>query len=109
MDCIFCKISSGEIQADKICETDDVVCFHDVRPSAEIHALIVPKKHVESFLALDDDALLGKMRRAAQQAINDLNLAAGYRLVFNGGRYQHAPHLHWHLLGGELKNRQLPE
>lgn len=108
MDCIFCKISSGEVDTDKIYEDEEVICFHDHSPSADTHVLIVPKKHVANFLSLDDDQLLGKMRRAAQQLVNDLNLSVGYRLVFNGGKYQHVPHLHWHLLGGNLKVK-LPE
>ena len=108
MDCIFCKISSGEVQTDKVLETEDVVAFYDHSPSADTHVLIVPKKHIENFLALDDDELLGKMRRAAQQIISELSVSGGYRLVFNGGRYQHVPHLHWHLLGGGLK-KLLPE
>src|ERR1700737_2304029 len=108
MDCVFCKISSGEAPANKVLETDEVVCFYDRHPSADIHVLIVPKKHIESFRALDDDALAGKMRRAAQQLIDELSMGDGYRLVINGGRHQHVPHLHWHLLAGELK-RPLPE
>jgi histidine triad (HIT) family protein len=110
MDCIFCKISSDEIQASKVYEDGEVVCFYDLAPSADYHVLIVPRKHVDSFLSLDDDALLGKMRRAAREVIDKLELRGGYRLVFNGGKYQHVPHLHWHLLGGDLKkNVRLPE
>lgn len=103
MDCIFCKISSGEVETDKVLENEDLVAFNDHSPSADTHVLIVPKRHVESFLSLDGDVLLGKMRRAAQQVIRELNLEGGYRLVFNGGKYQHVPHLHWHVLGGNLK------
>jgi histidine triad (HIT) family protein len=110
MDCVFCKISSGKIPVEKVFETSEVVCFYDIHPSAEKHVLIVPKEHIESFLLLDADELLGKMRRAAQRLIIDLELEGGYRLVFNGGRYQHVPHLHWHLLGGDIKKlSSLPE
>jgi histidine triad (HIT) family protein len=102
-ECIFCKISQGELTTDKVLETEELICFKDRSPSAEKHILLVPKKHIETFMELDDTMLLDKMRDAAQQLIRSLNLATGYRLVINGGRYQEVPHLHWHLLGGELK------
>lgn len=42
-DCIFCKISRGDIPAGKIYEDDDVVAFNDIHPKAPVHFLIIPK------------------------------------------------------------------
>lgn len=36
-DCLFCRIASGDIPADKIYEDDDVVAFSDIRPAAPVH------------------------------------------------------------------------
>ena len=102
-DCLFCKIVSGEIPAKKLLETTKVLAFHDLHPSAETHVLVVPKEHLGTFLDLTDDDLLSEMRQAIQQVINTLGLSGAYRLVINGGKYQHVPHLHWHILGGELQ------
>lgn len=45
-DCIFCKIVRGEIPSTKVYEDDDVLGFKDIHPSAPVHVLLVPKKHV---------------------------------------------------------------
>lgn len=55
MDCIFCKIVSGDIPAQKVYEDDNVLAFLETRPVADGHTLIIPKKHVEEFHQLDDD------------------------------------------------------
>jgi histidine triad (HIT) family protein len=102
-DCIFCKIAKGEIATKFILETDHVVVFYDIHPLAPTHILIVPKEHVISVLDIKSthaELLLG-MIVIAQKLIKDYNLETGYRVMFNGGRYQHVFHLHMHLLGGE--------
>lgn len=43
--CIFCKIISGEIPADKIYEDKDVIAVLDVGPYSLGHTLVIPKKH----------------------------------------------------------------
>jgi hypothetical protein len=44
-NCIFCKIVAGQIPAKKIYEDDEVIAFHDIRPQAPVHLLIIPKAH----------------------------------------------------------------
>lgn len=48
-DCIFCKIIKGEIPCKKVYEDEDVLAFHDINPSAPIHFLLIPKKHLVSL------------------------------------------------------------
>ncbi|HET7713463.1 MAG TPA: HIT domain-containing protein [Patescibacteria group bacterium] len=100
--CVFCKIAAGTIPTDKVLENDLVVAFKDARPSAETHVLLIPRGHVGSFTENIDLAVWDSLRQAARQVITDLNLEKAYKLVFNGGSYQHVPHLHWHLLGGKM-------
>lgn len=100
--CLFCNIAGGQVPAKIIMANRQVVAFYDQSPSAETHVLIVPKAHVASFTEMTDSALWGAFRQAAQQLISELNLDKSYKLVFNGGSYQHIPHLHWHLLGGKM-------
>ena len=54
MDCVFCKIISGEIPSKKVYEDDRVVAFYDLEPQAPVHVLIVPKTHIESVLGVDE-------------------------------------------------------
>jgi diadenosine tetraphosphate (Ap4A) HIT family hydrolase len=62
--------------------------------------LIIPKKHIEDFLDLQDDGLFGKIRETVQKMVKEQNLTnKGYRVTINGGGAQVINHLHVHLLG----------
>ncbi len=106
-NCIFCKISKGAIPTNKIAETKDVIAFYDVDPSADTHILIVPKMHIGNFMSIkkEDFEVLGQMLSVVQDLVKEKNLEDKYKLVINGGKYQHVPHLHLHLLGGEMKKK----
>ena len=54
MDCIFCNIINKEVPADVLYEDDKFVAFKDVKPSAPVHLLIVPKEHIASVNDLDE-------------------------------------------------------
>jgi histidine triad (HIT) family protein len=103
MDCIFCKIVRKEIPATFLAEDDAIVVFKDIKPSAPVHCLVVPRRHVASVASIteaDRDIVFG-MVTAAKRVAEDLKLT-GYKLVFNVGREggQIIDHLHLHLLGG---------
>jgi histidine triad (HIT) family protein len=104
-DCIFCKIVKGEIPSKKVLESEDVVSFYDISPAADTHILIVPKKHIETFMDIDTDFkdLVSEMFTMARDIIRHKGLEGKYRVSFNGGSLQIVPHLHMHVLGGELK------
>lgn len=106
MDCIFCKIIKKEIPANFVHETDSLVVFPDINPSADTHILIVPKIHISGVqdLGSEDGNLLADIYAVANQLVKQYNLTDNmYRVVVNGGKAQHVPHLHFHLLGGQLK------
>jgi len=105
MDCIFCKIASGEIKSNILYQDDKAVAFPDINPRAPTHILVIPRKHIASVADLSDsdEALMGHLftianRLAKQQGISN----DGYRLVVNCGPHggQLVAHLHLHLLGG---------
>ncbi len=104
-DCIFCKIVKGEIPAEKVFENDSILAFYDNDPSAETHILIIPKKHIANFLEIkkEDSEILGQIARVAQQLIHEKKIENKYKLIINGGEHQFVPHLHLHILGGNLK------
>lgn len=100
MDCIFCKIASHEMSKDFTYEDEEIMVFPDIHPIKPIHLLIVPKKHIATFSHLDDDVVLGKIRKIIQKMIVEFNLEGkGYRIVINGGGAQQIDHLHFHLTG----------
>ncbi len=105
-ECIFCSIINKEIPKEFLYESDNLVVFPDINPSADIHLLIVPKKHVGGVSDLTDSEglLLSEVYKTVKKLVEDNNLQDKlYRVVVNGGKAQHVPHLHFHLLGGNLK------
>lgn len=102
--CIFCKIVRGEIPCGKVFEDDEFLVFHDIRPIARVHLLVIPKRHVESLAHFDpsDSDLVGRMillgaRLAPQQGLTD-----GFRTMINTGKGggQEVFHVHAHIFGG---------
>lgn len=105
MDCLFCKISRGEIPATIVLEDPEIVAFKDIRPQAPTHILIIPRQHIATINDTDskDEQLLGRMILTAKKLARTMQLSdAGYRLVFNvnSGGGQEVYHIHLHLIGG---------
>ena len=100
-DCIFCKIARGEIKKEFLYESETIVAFADINPVANVHILIVPKKHIESTsaVATQDSEDIIELFKVATDLATQKKIDA-YRLTFNAGRFQHVPHLHMHLLAG---------
>lgn len=103
MNCLFCKIASGEIPATIVAKNDLAVAFDDINPQAPTHVLIIPISHYDNVGELSHSdpnslqALFSLAREIAQ--VRDL---PGYRTVFNTGEAagQSVFHAHLHLLGG---------
>ena len=105
MPCIFCEIAAGSRPSRIVYSDDQLVAFHDVRPQAPSHVLVIPRKHVTSLLDLEpgDDALVGALVRKARDLARELGLdGRGFRLVMNCGDDSgySVYHIHLHLLGG---------
>jgi len=102
-ECVFCGIASKMIPSRIAAEKEDLVAFHDTRPQAPTHLLIIPKHHLASLNDLSDSDLVGRILLFGVELARSLNLQnSGYRLVFNTGPAagQTVPHIHLHLLGG---------
>lgn len=104
-DCIFCKIIAKKIPADVVYEDSEVLAFRDINPQAPVHVLIIPKRHVPSFMDIGerDSEFIAAIYKAAQKIARDLSVdKKGFRLVVNNGpdAGQAVAHLHFHLLGG---------
>jgi histidine triad (HIT) family protein len=108
-DCIFCKIVAGDLPSDIVYETEGTIAFKDTSPAAELHVLVVPRRHLTdaSVVTTGDGPLLAEMLMAARAVADQAGLDTpdrGYRLVFNIGpdAMNSVPHLHLHVLGGNL-------
>ena len=104
-DCLFCKISRGDVPADIVFENDSVVAFKDINPKAPTHILIIPRRHLSTIndIGWDAAADVGALFVAAATIASDLGFADdGYRAVMNCNEAagQTVFHIHLHLLAG---------
>lgn len=104
-DCLFCRIVRGEIPSDRVLETDDLIAFRDIDPKAPTHVLVIPREHIPSLSAAEEDHrdLLGSIQLAAAEVARREGVEAdGWRVVSNIGDQggQSVGHLHYHVLGG---------
>ena len=97
------KILTG-LRAVPICyENERVFAFHHTNPLWENHVVLLPKKHIESLLTLeetDNDLLLELMRTAKMIAGDFMARFGAARVYTNLGDYQSSKHLHWHIGSG---------
>ena len=66
-DCLFCKIGSGEVGADVVHRSDDIVAFRDINPQAPTHILVIPREHVASLNHATDAAMIGRLSLVAAE------------------------------------------
>lgn len=104
-ECLFCSMNSGDIPVEKIAETDLAFAIRDINPRAPVHALIIPRTHIESARVVEAShgGILAAMLELSQEVARAERVAdSGYRLAFNVGddAGMTIHHLHMHLLGG---------
>ena len=101
-DCLFCKLFR---EGDHVATTDGFVAIRDINPKADLHLLVLPERHVDTFRDITafppEEAhrmLAFVAQTAARVGLTD------YRVVVNvgPGGGQTIFHLHWHVLGGRL-------
>ncbi|MCI5801804.1 MAG: histidine triad nucleotide-binding protein [Oscillospiraceae bacterium] len=104
MDCLFCKIASGEIPSNKIYEDDRVLAFYDIDPQAPVHFLVIPKVHIKCADEIDESNadIVAHVYTVIAKIAARLGLSKGYRIVNNCGEDggQTVGHLHFHVLAG---------
>ena len=102
-NCIFCKIARGEIPSKKAYEDEDIFAFHDIRPQAPVHLLVIPRRVIATLndMGEGDRELVGGMFLVAQKLMKQLG-HSDYRTVFNCGERagQSVFHIHLHVLAG---------
>jgi len=101
-DCIFCKIVKGEIPCQKIGENKEFLCFLDIKPVNEGHALIVPKRHFTDIMEFPkelDEGYFTFVQEMAKRIVPAVK-ADGFNLGMNNGAAagQIIFHQHTHLI-----------
>jgi histidine triad (HIT) family protein len=106
-DCLFCQIVAGQVPSTRVAESAHAYAFRDIQPHAPVHVLVIPKEHITSadYLTGADVGIIGEIVLLAQEVAElDGIRESGYRLVMNVGddARMSVPHLHLHVLGGQL-------
>jgi len=109
LQCVFCRIADGREPATILHSDECVVAVVPSKPSARVHILIVPRRHLSSIDALmpEDRDLWWHLLEVAQQLARQQGIdieGEGYHLVTNAGRHSTRafPHLHIHVASGAL-------
>lgn len=100
---IFTKIINKEINTEIILENDHFISFYDINPAADIHILVIPKKHYVNYHHFVTESSLEEqeqLHRITHQLIDHFNLK-DFKLLTNNGEKagQVILHFHVHLMG----------
>ena len=100
MDCIFCKIISGQIPSKIIQETTYSVAFLDAFPLAKGHTLVIPKNHHVKIQDMSDEEN-SDLFSLVHKVLSKVDKLTGATLVaIHNGKDagQEIPHVHVHLV-----------
>lgn len=99
MECVFCKIISGEIPSYKIYEDEYVYAFLDIHPDSVGHTLIIPKKHYQDLQDIDDEMVFHilQVAKILKKRLEEKLQCDGLTLIQNNGKVQEVKHFHLHL------------
>ena len=102
-NCLFCKIIAGDIPSNKVYEDELCYAFYDIDPQAPTHFLVIPKAHIPSVSAVNEEnqTTVGHIFAVIAKLAKELGLDS-YRVVSNIGEQagQSVFHLHFHVLSG---------
>ena len=101
----YCDVAlKGLVPLRKEYESAQVLAYHHTRPFWPVHIVVIPKKHIDSFVTLtaDDMPIFLEMVEVMKQLAARVSAEHGAaRILTNLGRYQDSKHLHFHVSSGE--------
>ena len=92
-DCIFCKITGGEIPSYKIYDDGEFIAILDIFPNTKGMTLVMPKEHYDSYTFEMDDEFYSKFLITAKKIGKHLDRKLGVErtaLVMEGMGVNHA-------------------
>lgn len=102
MNCVFCKIVSGELSSLKVYEDKNTMVFMDIAKDVDGHMVAIPKKHVKSILDCDEATLQQLMFAVKKVSCNCVDQCGydGVNLLnaSDESAGQSVPHFHIHII-----------
>lgn len=109
---IFAKILRGEIPCIKVYEDEHTLCFMDIMPQVDGHALVIPKQAAVTLFELSDDAAracMSTVRKVGQAMKKGLGAEGIVLMQLNGpAAGQTVPHFHIHVIPGSIADLRRP-
>ena len=108
--CIFCKIRTKELQF----ENKLAYSSRDSYPVSDLHSLIIPKRHVETYFELTNDEIQAcneLILKTKEKILKQDSSVKGFNIGTNAGKVagQSIMHCHIHLIPrreGDVENPQ---
>ncbi|MEK7625358.1 MAG: HIT family protein [Patescibacteria group bacterium] len=101
-DCLFCKISSGEISCHKVFEDEFVLAFLDIHPCSKGHTVVIPKQHAVEMKDMKHKVWLTLMNgvKLTAELVDKKLKPAGLNIGINNrpAAGQAVGHVHWHII-----------
>lgn len=102
MDCIFCKIVSGQVPCMKVYEDEHTLVFMDIAGDVDGHMVAIPKKHIENIFDCDTESL-NRLMFAVKKVSNHCVENCGFDGVnllnaSDSSAGQSVPHFHIHII-----------
>jgi histidine triad (HIT) family protein len=112
LGCIFCMFSKGEEEVEVLFQDDNFFVIKDKFPKAPVHLLVIDKHHRKKTDVLEgkynDESYYEKLFGVIEKLVIKYDLKqSGYKIVNNGGGYNHFEHEHFHVLGGSKEEPHL--
>ena len=98
--CVFCKVVSGNIPAEKIYEDQDTLAFFDIHPVNPGHILVISKQHHTNLYDLPSHLLSSAIATVQKIATALSKIADGINVGQNNGEAagQVVMHAHFHII-----------
>ena len=100
--CLFCDIIKGDVPSHKIYEDEYTYAFLDISDDCIGHTLVVPKKHYENMLDVDNETLnyvMATVTKISRHYVDNCGYT-GVNILNNSGvdALQSVMHLHIHIM-----------
>lgn len=101
-DDFYCdSVLSGRVPIRVVAESATVLAFEHTKPTWQTHIVVIPKQHVRQLIEVRDASLFSELFQIMVGIIQERGFAeSNYKIITNGGSYQSAQHLHFHLVSG---------
>ena len=103
IDCGMCsrikKYASGEEEYRAVYKSEHLLALYPSKPSAQVHIVIMTKKHIPTIFDLSDDEIAMDIIKAVKIASKEIvSLKGACKVEMYLGEFQNTKHFHCHVI-----------